>query len=463
MLDCFLTTASHPVPLHAVTAIEAEAWSEMLEPRLRAWVKVSRFKGEANRLLLLPGAEGDLAGAVLGLGADIDPFALARFSAELPQGDYAIAIRPDSHPPTRVALAWALGTYAFKRYKNGGKAKQHPRLVLPEGADGEAASTAARAIELARDLINTPASDMGPAELEAAARQVAMESGARCKAIAGERLLQENYPMIYAVGKGSIRAPRLIDIVWGDVDHPRVTLVGKGVCFDSGGLDLKTSAGMLLMKKDMGGAASMLALAKMVMEARLPVRLRVLIPAVENSVSGASYRPGDILASRKGLTVEVGNTDAEGRLVLADALAEADTEEPALLINMATLTGAARTATGFELPPFFTDDEDLAGDLMRLSVAEADPMWRLPLWKSYDGWVDGKFAQLTNSSEGGTAGAITAALFLKRFVTSTPAFVHFDIAAWVDRAKPGRPVGGEAQGIRALFALIKERFGAKTS
>jgi leucyl aminopeptidase len=316
----------------------------------------------------------------------------------------------------------------------------------------------AHGLFLARDLVNTPASDMGPAELARAAEGVARDHGARFSVIEGRALIERNYPMIWAVGAGSPRLPRLIELRWGDDKHPHVTLVGKGVCFDSGGLDIKPASAMLTMKKDMGGAAAVLGIAHMVMDAKLPISLRVLIPAVENSVSGEAYRPGDVLKSRKGLTVEVGNTDAEGRLVLADALADADAEAPELLICMATLTGAARVATGFDLPPFFTQDDALAADLMRASSQESDAMWRLPLWRGYRGLIESSVADLTNNPNSPNAGAITAALFLERFVEKAKAFVHFDIAAWNDRVKPGRPLGGEAQAIRAIFAMLKARY-----
>ena len=309
---------------------------------------------------------------------------------------------------------------------------------------------------LARDLINTPSNDMGPAELEQAARAVAEKYGAKISVITGGDLLK-NFPLVHAVGRASTRAPRLIDFTWGA--GPKVTLVGKGVCFDTGGLDLKPSSSMLTMKKDMGGAACVLGLAQMIMDAKLPVRLRVLIPAVENSVSGSAYRPGDILKSRKGLTVEIGNTDAEGRLVLADALTEADTEQPDLLLCIATLTGAARAATGMELPPFFTDDEALAADLMHHGMEEHDPMWRLPLWRSYEPAIESPVADLNNAPDYGFAGAITAALFLDRFVTGTKSWAHFDIPAWVDRPKPGRRKGAEANAIRTLYALLSDRYG----
>lgn len=464
MQDLFIDDDGRPaIPLYAVTASDLASWRERLAPHEAAWIDATRFKAEQGRLVLLPKSDGTLGGAALGLAHDEDALTIAQFSASLPPGEYRLAHVPQGHSPTRDAFAWSLGTYQYARYKPKKEKKDWPRLVLPAGADAAEARRLGMAMFIARDLVNTPSNDMGPAELEDISRSIAKNHRAQIDVITGEDLLAANYPLVHVVGRASSRPPRLIDIRWGDAAHPRITLVGKGVCFDSGGLDLKPASAMLTMKKDMGGAASVLALAHLVMDAKLPVRLRVLIPAVENSVSANAYRPGDIITSRKGLTVEIGNTDAEGRLVLADALSEADSEKPELIVDIATLTGAARTATGFELPPFFSDDEALAADLARHSVREADPMWRLPLWRGYDGWIEGKLANLTNSAEGPHAGAITAALFLKRFVTSTRCYAHFDIAAWIDRSKPGRPVGGEAQCIRALYALIKERYAPKTS
>jgi leucyl aminopeptidase len=387
---------------------------------------------------------------------------LALFSERLPPGLYRLGDVPPAFGAGRATYAWAIGTYAFERYRGQRKKsarKEHPRLVIPNGVDGEAVSRIAEGVFFARNLINTPANDMGPEELEQAARSLAERFGCRITVIAGDALLETNYPMIHAVGRASTRAPRLIDIVWGKSEHPKVTLVGKGVCFDTGGLDLKNASGMATMKKDMGGAACVLALAQMIMAANLPVRLRVMVPAVENSVSGSAYRPGDVLASRKGLFVEIGNTDAEGRLVLADALAEADTENPALMLCLATLTGAARAATGMELPPFFTDDESLAADLIRHGNAENDPVWRLPLWRSYESAVDSTIADINNAPDYPLAGAITAALFLNRFITKTESWAHFDIPAWTDRPKPGRRKGAEANAIRAMFAMIAARYG----
>jgi leucyl aminopeptidase len=349
-----------------------------------------------------------------------------------------------------------MGGYGFDRYKK--KNARKARLVTPPGVDGGEISRIADNLFLARDLINTPANDMGPAELEAAARALAKVHGAKVSVVSGAAL-KKNYPLIAAVGQGSDRAPRLIELNWGKANAPLVTLVGKGVCFDTGGYDLKPSAAMLTMKKDMGGAACALAVAGMAMGAGLNLRLRVLIPAVENSVSGSAIRPGDVFTSRKGLTVEIGNTDAEGRLILADALADADDQGPQLLIDIATLTGAARAATGMELPPFFTDDDKLSADLMRIGAATQDPLWRLPLWRGYEDTLTSRVADLNNSPAYNYAGAITAALFLNRFVGQTKSWVHLDIPAWIDRAKPGRPIGGEANGARAIYALLKERYG----
>jgi leucyl aminopeptidase len=458
MLDVFVMRAEDPVALHAVAAADFDSFLDKRSESERRWLITTGFRAKDGELALLPGAGDRFAGAVLGLGSGHDPLAIAAFAEKLPVGDYVLADVPADFAGERAAYAWALGTYAFDRYQSRPR-KDWPRLVLPAGVDGEKISRIAEGVFLARDLINTPSNDMGPAELEQAARDIAERNKAEISVTTGGALIPANYPLIHAVGRASARAPRLIDFTWGA--GPKVTLVGKGVCFDSGGLDLKPSAGMLTMKKDMGGAACVLGLAQVVMESNLPVRLRVLIPAVENSVSGSSYRPGDILKSRKGLTVEIGNTDAEGRLVLADALAEADEEAPDLLLCIATLTGAARAATGMEIPPFFTDDDQLAGELAHHAMLEHDPLWRLPLWRSYESSLDSPVADLTNMPDYGLAGAITAALFLDRFVAETKHWAHFDIPAWVDRPKPGRRKGAEANTIRTLFALLSARYGRK--
>jgi leucyl aminopeptidase len=332
-------------------------------------------------------------------------------------------------------------------------------LVPPDGIDMPDITRMAEAAALARDLINTPSNDMGPEELALAARAVATRYGASFSTIVGDELTRQNFPLIHAVGMASTRAPRLIDLTWGDSAHPKVTLVGKGVCFDTGGLDLKPSSGMLIMKKDMGGAANVLALAQMVMDAKLKVRLRVLIPAVENAVAGNAFRPLDIFKSRKGTTVEIGNTDAEGRLVLADALALADEEKPDLLVDLGTLTGAARVALGPDLPPFYTNDETLAQDVARYAKEENDPLWRMPLWPPYDSWLDSKTADINNAPSGGFAGSITCALFLQRFVTDAKSWLHVDIYGWTPSAKPARPEGGECQAARAIYKVLSERYG----
>ncbi len=446
------SSGKNAILLHAVTAGDAKAW---LAKHLRGGLALaSGFAGTAGQLTALPDAKDGIAAWVLGLGDSKDAFALAAAAEKLPAGTYRLGEVPDFCGGANAALAWLMGGYGFDRYKK--KAAPQAKLVLPKGVDGAEISRIAANLFLARDLVNTPANDMGPAELEAAARALANQHGAKVSVVVGAALAK-NYPLIAAVGAGSPRAPRLIEIMWGK--GPLVTLVGKGVCFDSGGLDIKPSSAMLTMKKDMGGAATVLAVAGMAMGAKLKLRLRVLIPAVENSVSGTAMRPGDVFKSRKGLTVEIGNTDAEGRLVLADALSDADDEQPELLIDVATLTGAARVATGMELPPFFTDDEALAADLARLGAATQDPLWRLPLWRGYEDTIASRIADLNNNPAYGLAGAITAALFLGRFVSKTKSWVHLDIPAWIDRPKPGRPLGGEANSARALYALLKERYG----
>ncbi|MBL9010715.1 MAG: leucyl aminopeptidase family protein [Alphaproteobacteria bacterium] len=461
-IDVLIADDGRPaVALHAVAAADWEAFAAGQGPRLAAWAKAQDFSGQPGKVLLLPDEAGGLGLAVLGLGKGDDKLIFGAAATALPAGTYRIA-GEDAVGAHFAALGFALGAYAYNAFKPS-KAKTGRARLLVAPAALPAAARQAAAIWFARDLVNAPSNAMGPAELETAARAVAAPHDASIRLVEGDDLVARNYPMIHAVGRASVRAPRLIDLTWGDAHAPKVTLVGKGVCFDSGGLDIKSAAGMALMKKDMGGAAAMLGLAHMVMDAGLKVRLRVLIPAVENAISGDAYRPGDVLASRKGLTVEIGNTDAEGRLVLADALADADDEGPDLLICMATLTGAARVATGFELPPLFTHDEALAADLAAAALAEQDPMWRLPLWKNYDGWIEGKVADLTNAADSAYAGSITAALFLNRFVTRTKSFVHFDVAAWTDKPRPGHPVGAEAQCIRALFAVLRNRFGSKTA
>ena len=441
------------IPVWPVTRKEADAWLERQPQRVASWLRASRFAGDAGELVLVPGAEGGVMAAAFGLGAGDDPFAFGAFATKAPAGDYHID-GPLADAPL-ATLSFLLASYAFTRYRPARKEKERARLAVPAGVDGEAVTRLAAAVCTTRDLVNTPANDMGPDELEAAARAIAKTGGAEISVTTGDALLTANFPLIHAVGKGSARAPRLIDFVCGRSDARKVTLVGKGVCFDTGGLDLKPSSAMLLMKKDMGGAATALGLASLIMAEKLDVRLRVLIPAVENSVSGAAFRPSDVWPSRKGLTVEIGNTDAEGRLVLADALALADEEAPDLLLDFATLTGAARTALGPEIVPFYTGDDALAGKLAEAGAHVADPLWRMPLWQPYRGWLDSKIADTNNISDGAFAGSITAALFLQKFVERAKSWVHFDLYAWNSKPRPGRPVGGEAQVLRALFEVLR--------
>jgi leucyl aminopeptidase len=444
------------VPLHAVTQKDLKTWVAKRGKREQHWLSSAGFAAKSGELLPIPDANGAVSAYVLGLGKGGDPLAAAVFSEQLDAGTYRLGDMPEDVAAS-AALAWVLGLYSFARYRKNNRAQ--PKLVVPDNVDGEDATRIAEGVFLARDLITTPANDMGPVELAAAAQGLAKRHNAKFAVTVGDALLKANYPLIHTVGRASSRPPRLIDIRWGRAGAPKVTLVGKGVCFDSGGLDIKGASGMLMMKKDMGGAATVLGLAHMIMDSKLDVRLRVLIPAVENSISGTAYRPGDVIPSRKGLNIEIGNTDAEGRLVLADALTEADTETPELLIDIATLTGAARAATGFDLPPYFTDDEKLAADLLRIGFAVHDPMWRLPLWRGYESAIASPIADLNNSPDYNLGGAITAALFLNRFVDKAKSWVHLDIPAWIDRPKPGRRKGAEPNTARALYALLKERYG----
>jgi leucyl aminopeptidase len=444
------------IPIWFVTAANYPEVRERLGTGAAAFADAAGFEPKPGQYIALPG-EGGLGGILFGIEAANeakDLFLPGRLPQQLPDGVYRFA--NDPHDARLAALAFALGVYRFTRYRKAESRKV--TLDLPQSVDSEDLERVIEAVTLTRDLINTPANDMGPAELEEAVRALAARHGADVKAIVGEDLLKENFPLVHAVGRAAERAPRLIDLTWGEADHPRVTLVGKGVCFDTGGLDIKPDASMLNMKKDMGGAATALALAHMVMSRKLKVRLRVVIPAVENSISGGAFRPRDVYASRKGITVEIGNTDAEGRLILADALTLADEDKPELIADFATLTGAARVALGPELPPFFTEDDELAEALMSHATRENDPLWRLPLWRPYEAMLESKVADINNVGSGGQAGAITAALFMRRFVTAK-SWVHFDVFAWTPAAKPGRPEGGECQAARALYALLAERYG----
>ena len=461
MHPLLLPAGTSAVPVHCVARADWPALRDGFESLPRAFAQAQGFEARPGQHVLLPDAAGALAAVLLGVDPAgprrRDPFAPGRLALTLPAGDYVLM--GDIGDPALAALGWLLSAYRFERYRKPKPALA--RLVLPQGVDGEELSNLAEASGLARDLVNTSAVDLGPAEIEAAVRALAETYGAEIARTVGDDLLAANFPMIHAVGRASPRAPRLIDLRWGAEGDPKLTLVGKGVAFDTGGLNLKTDAGMLLMKKDMGGAAAAIAAARMIMQAKLKVRLRLLVPAVENAVSGSSFRPGDVLQSRKGLTVEIGNTDAEGRLILADALALADEEAPELLIDFATLTGAARVALGPDLPPFYTHDDGLAAEIARLSAAVNDPVWRMPLWPPYDGMLDSKIADLNNVSGGAFAGSVTAALFLNRFVENSRSYAHFDIYGWNPSTKPGRPEGGECQAARLIYALAKQLYDAR--
>jgi len=451
--------ATSAIPITFATRATWDAICADLPAPAKQFALANGFAAKPGACLALPAADGQIAQVVFGLEDETsksrDLFRPGLLPGLLPPGVYRFANAP--HDARLAALAFALGSYRFSRYRKADA--PDVRLVPSDGIDVAAITRMAEAATLARDLINTPANDMGPEQLAQAAHDLAKRFGANFNCIVGDDLTRQNFPLIYAVGMASPRAPRLIDLTWGDPAHPKVTLVGKGVCFDSGGLDLKPSAGMLIMKKDMGGAANVLALAQMVMDAKLKVRLRVLIPAVENAVAGNAFRPLDIFTSRKGLTVEIGNTDAEGRLILADALALADEEKPDLLVDLGTLTGAARVALGPDLPPFYTNDEMLALDVVRYAKQENDPLWRLPLWPPYDAWLDSKVANINNAPSGTFADSITCALFLQRFVEDAKSWLHVDIYGWTPSAKPARPEGGECQAARAIYKLLGERYG----
>jgi leucyl aminopeptidase len=448
--------AGDTIPITPLSPGALEHWLGGAPAHEQNWIEATGFTGKPGKLALVPSATGRVARVLVGVDGTDWLWALAGLPDALPEGRYRLDAALQPAMATQAALGWALGTYVFSRYKPPGRS--FATLVWPEGADRGEAERLARGIGLARDLVNTPASDMGPAELAAVAEDVARRSGARCTVTVGDELLEKNYPTIHAVGRASAHSPRLIDIVWGDPTAPKVTLVGKGVCFDSGGLDLKSGGNMRLMKKDMGGAATALGLADVIMDAQLPVRLRVLLPAVENAVSANAFRPLDVIRTRKGITVEVGNTDAEGRLILCDALAEADSEKPALIVDFATLTGAARVALGPELPALFCSDDRLADDLLRAGQNQSDPLWRLPLWQPYRKLLDSKVADINNVSESGFAGAVIAALYLREFVSEGTSWAHLDLFAWNVSPRPGRPEGGEALGLRAVYAMLRERF-----
>jgi len=442
----------------AVIAVDARSLKRVAEKLGKAagqWLRANGFAAEPGKFCLVPDAQGHLCAVLVGVARPDDIYALAALPHGLPAGDYRLDDAGLALDPLRAALGWELGAYRFNRYRK--PAREPARLTVERGT-ARALAPVLNAITAVRDLINTPTQDLGPAELAAQVKALAQTHGAKYREWVGEALLKANFPTIHAVGRASHRAPRLAELTWGKAAAPHLVLIGKGVCFDTGGLDMKSSDGMRWMKKDMGGAAHALALAGLIMQAQLPVRLTLLIPAVENAISGESYRPGEVIRTRAGISVEVDNTDAEGRLVLCDALAYAVEGKPDLIIDLATLTGAARVALGPELPALFANRDDLADAVLRAGLGEQDPLWRMPLWDAYASMLDSRIADTLNSGSSRWGGAITAALYLKRFVPDAVAWLHADVYAWNDTDRPGRPQGGEAHGLRAFFTMLKERY-----
>ena len=458
-MPAFAPPTPDAIPIWFVSNEAFEAVKESIGATAAAFAESCGFKPKAGAVQLLPDAQGALAGVLFGVEAEgspkRDPLAVGKLATALPTGIYRFANPP---PDADLAsLGFLLALYRYSRFKSDESPK--PRLVAPDGIDATRVERIAEAVAFGRDLVNAPANVLGPHALEQEAARLAEGLGAAVSMIRGDELLEANFPLIHAVGRAAAERPRVVDFVWGRADAPKVTLIGKGVTFDSGGLDIKPASGMELMKKDMGGAATALTLARLVMESALDLRLRVVIPIAENAISGPAMRPGDVIVSRKGLAVEIGNTDAEGRLILADALALADEEAPDLLLDFATLTGAARVALGPDLPPFYTDGDELAKAVARHAASARDPLWRMPLWGPYEAMIDGTIGDVSNSGTGaGMAGSITAALFLKRFVEKATAWAHFDVYAWNPKPRPHGPAGGEIQAARALFDLLTERY-----
>ncbi len=434
------------------------AWRDKQSKAVQAWLVRSGFEPRPGAVAVLP-AQGKAQPRVLAcIGEQVDLWSVAGLPGQLAAGTYEIVTKPTADEATQLAIGWGLGSYRYRAYLSGAD-RRWPKLVMPQSADGDEVRRQVAAATLVRDLINTPAADLGPPELAAAAAALARKFGAKVTVVSG-KILERNFPAVHAVGQAAEKKPRLIDFRWGRTSDPKVTLVGKGVCFDTGGLDIKPAQGMRLMKKDMGGAAAVLGLAHLIMDGGLPVRLRVVIPAVENNIAGNAYRPGDIIRTRHGTTVEIGNTDAEGRVILADALALADEESPDFLLDCATLTGAARVALGPDLPALFCGDDDTAMGLLGAGDRTLDPLWRLPLWQPYRRYIDSPIADINNAGTSGFAGAITAALFLSTFVANAKVWAHIDLFGWNEDSRPGRPKGGEAMAIRAVLEFLRHRFGA---
>jgi leucyl aminopeptidase len=452
------TVPAKATPITVVDRAAFQALAPGLPEATRAWLATVGFVGAADSHALVPGADGRLAQVFAGVGHVAHPFALSSLPLALPAGEYRLDDAGLALQAEAAAMSWELGGYRFDLYK---PAKREPAtLWLASGADAERGLALAAAIAATRDLVNTPAEHMGPAELAGAAKALAAQYGAKYSETVGDALLKKNFPSIHAVGRASMRSPRLIEVNWGNPKHPKLALVGKGVCFDTGGLNIKPGEGMRQMKKDMGGAANALGLATLIMALKLPVRLQLLIPAVENSISGNAYRPGDIIKTRKGLHIEIGNTDAEGRVILCDALAYAAEGEPDLVIDLATLTGAARVALGAQLPALFAKHMDTARDLVDLGLKLDDPLWHMPLWAPYHAGIESNIGDIVNTGKSPLAGAINAALFLEDFLPAQQDWLHVDLFAWNDAPRPGRPVGGEAQTLRTLLAYLEQRYSA---
>jgi len=456
----FTATSDTSLPLHCVARADFDAWRTQQLPALQlpasgGWIDAHTFNAASGSLLLLPGEHG-IAGAVLGIGDPLDPMSYAHAPFALPPGDWHLASELDAGARGALQLGWGLGAYRFTRYKQAPRA---PARLLLEAADEAMLDTLAACTRV-RDLVNTPTEHMGPDQLEQVCCEIAERHGATIEVISGDDLLARNFPAIHAVGRASHRAPRLIALHWGNDAHPHVALVGKGVCFDSGGLDIKTADGMRNMKKDMGGAAHAIALAELVMARKLPLRITLLVPAVENAIGPNAFRPGEVIATRQGISVEIDNTDAEGRLVLCDALTHAGEMKPELILDFATLTGAARVALGPELPALFCNDDALANAWLDAGQQQRDPLWRMPLWRPYLRYLTSTIADIANGGPSKMAGSICAALYLERFVPAQQKWAHLDVYSWNDSDRPGRPTGGEAQGLRAAFAMLQAHSAA---
>ena len=456
MLSCFTYANEKSIPIIPVISNQFNHWLEQQTEQIQNWLRTINFLAKPETFALLPDAQGYLTQVVFIIKDKNDFWSFGLLPTALPKNNYHIESITDNELLEKISIAWGLGAYQFTRYKQANKTIA--QLVIDEKINILQIENSIQSIYLVRDLINTPTEDMGPEQLAQTAFELGKKFNAQVIEIVGDDLLKENFPTIHAVGRASPRQPRLIDLRWGQKNKFKLTLVGKGVCFDSGGLNIKPASGMLLMKKDMGGASHVLGLARMIMAANLPINLRVLIPAVENVIAGNAFKPGDVIKTRKGITVEIGNTDAEGRLILCDALAEAVTDKPDLLIDFATLTGAARIAVGTEISAMFTDDNKLAEQLMQYAQTEQDPIWRMPLYMPYRRLIDSAIADINNAGSSPYAGATTAALFLKEFVPNEIPWIHFDLNAWNVSSRPGRPEGGEAMGLRAMFAYLTANF-----